>query len=191
MVAKIHTGPQEMGSATINSAWTFLRPEDCANYWAFAASDAQNYKAPKGPRRHDDVFDGLSAAIHKLGNRAPSRKSVIVGLPLAAKRLSADELQRGLLRLRERLLIEPGAQPFLTRAFCRWVQLSCRDALIASLEALQCGHDEVGNLVGEIPEHDGESAERAVMPLSQYLDARDLALVCYALAMNARPGALC
>ena len=185
MVAKIHTGPQEMGSATINSAWTFLRPEDCANYWAFAASDAQNYKAPKGPRRHDDVFDGLSAAIHKLGNRAPSRKSVIVGLPLAAKRLSADELQRGLLRLRERLLIEPGAQPFLTRAFCRWVQLSCRDALIASLEALQCGHDEVGNLVGEIPEHDGESAERAVMPLSQYLDARDLALVCYALAMNA------
>lgn len=185
MIAEVYTGPQDMRPATINSAWSLLCPEDRANYWKFAASDAQTYKAPQGPRRHDDVFDGLSAAINKLGNRLPSRKSVIVGLPLVTKRLSADELQRGLLRLREKLLIEPDAQHFLTRAFCRWVQISLRDVLIASLEVLQCRHDEVGNLIGEIPEHDDESAQRFLMPLAQYLSARDLTLVCYALAMNA------
>lgn len=185
MIAEVYAGLQDMRPPTINSAWTLLCSEDRANYWKFAASDAQNYKAPKGPRRHDEVFDGLSAAIHNLDHRAPSKKRGIVGIPRATKRLSADELQRGLLRLRERLLIEPDAQFFLTRVFCRWVQLSRRDALVASLEALQCGHDEVGNLVDDIPEHDDESAQRAVLPLAQYLSSRDLALVCYALAINA------
>ncbi|MDM0008386.1 hypothetical protein QTI51_26680 [Variovorax sp. J22G73] len=82
-------------------------------------------------------------------------------------------------------MIEPNAHHFLTNAFCRWVQLSRRDVLVSSLEALECGHDEVGNLVGAIPEHDDESAQQAIMPLAHNLDASDLALVCYALVMNA------
>lgn len=179
------TNPQVTVFATIASAWPLLSPVDRTNFWEFAAAEAQNYKVPVGPRRHDGVFDGLSSAIVSLGNRATSKKSAIVGLPLATKRLSANELQRGLLRHRDRLLNEPDAQRFLLASFCRWVQLSRRDALVASLEALQCPHDEVGNLKGKIPGHDEESARAALLPLAQVVDARDLALVCYALAINA------
>jgi hypothetical protein len=177
-------GAQPQKYASIQDVWVLVRPVDRATFWEFAAAEAQNHKATKGPRRSDDLYADLSAAIYDVDHKPAQRKSSVVGLPRATKRLSASDLQKAVRRLRDKLLQQPLAEGFLINSFCRWVQLSRTQVLVACLSALKCGHDEVGNLKGEIPAHSGQSSCNAVLPLAESIDPYDLALVCCALALN-------
>lgn len=174
----------DLSVASLDRVWAFLRSQDKGEFWDFAATDAQSYRPPKTQRRAEDMYSQLSSAIHALDHKPGPRKSLIVGLPRATRRLSSDELQKAIRRLRDKLLAEPQAREFLCVNFCRWVQVSRTQLLRACLSALRCAHDEVGNLRGAIPQHTPPSAQDAILPLTRQASPYDLALVCAALALN-------
>lgn len=175
--------PEGAEPVQLQAAWELLHTRDRSSFWDFAADEVQNYRPPKGPQRKDNIYDSLCAAVVDA-DRPITGKPAIIGFPRSVRRLSADELRRAVRRLKERLLVSGSAHEFLTRVYCRWTQYTKTPALLAALDALGCGHDEVGNLVGSIPRHDPSSAQQAIAEAAKSADPYELAVVCSAMALN-------
>ncbi len=165
-------------------AWDILSIEDRTHYWDFAVGELQNIRAPKGPPRAElSSYDALCAAVHELDGRAQN-KTGILGLPRTTKRLSGDELQKAIRRLKDRLIGNEYAQSFLIQVLSRWVQLAKLPALLGCLDALGCSHDEVGNRVGALPIVDEQIAIASITPVANKLGFYDVMVVCAALSAN-------
>src|SRR4029453_12489810 len=98
-------------------------------------------RAPKRTARTaSNDYDGLCAAIQAIERKA-SGKSTVSGIPRASRHLSIDELQRAVIRNREKLLLVPHAAGFLRRVYCHWIQEQKRDALLEVLDGFGCKHN--------------------------------------------------
>lgn len=174
---------ERMNLASFAVAWELLRPNERKNFWEFAAAEVQSFRPPKGPPRADSsIYDGLCAAISDV-DRGARGKTSVVGLPKAPKRLSSDELQKAVRRLKDKLIGAPYAQDFLITAYCRWVQAAKLKTLLPVLDAFGCKHNDVGTLVGSVPNITPEQAYTAILPLARQSQAHDVRVVCAALAL--------
>lgn len=166
-------------SLNLNSLLTLSTPEQTADFWKFAALEAK--QLPHRPWEHQR----LCLAIQEL-DRDIQRSRPTNSIPRVARRLSGSDTQKAVLRLKERLQTTPEGAHLVTSAFCRWVQLRCKPALLAVLNAMDCPCDENGTLTGPVPMLSSNDATSAVLPLLVQYDANQLALVCGTLVLSAR-----
>lgn len=155
-------------------------PPYATDFWKFAASEVK--KLSHHPREHLR----LCAAIQEL-DRHGQRPHPLTSLPRVARRLSAPDVQKAVLRFKERLLATADGADFVISAFCRWVQSTCKPTLLAVLHAVNCPCDENGTLKGPVPSITPSEATAAILPLLEQFEAEELALVCGALVLSGRP----
>ena len=169
---------------SIEKAWELLWEEERKDLWRFTGRSVQTLQAPKGvPRADFSEYDALCTAVQVLERKTPS-KSGVTGLPRATRRLSGDELQKAVLRHRERLFSAPHVSSFFTRVYCRWVQLSKTDLLLAVLDSFDCKHDEIGKLIGPMPRIDPDHAVSIVTELAGGKSPHQLCIVCAGLMLS-------
>lgn len=172
------------GRLDLKGGYALLGRNDQESFWKFAAREIVSGRAPKGvPRATGNPYDGLCAAVEDLERKGGSRPRQY-NLPRIVRRLSTDDLSRAVLRLKSRLLDDEYAEPALRNAYCRWVQVEKRAALVAGLRALDCESDEIGTLLGDVKHRDGELARRQLGALVGAHSAHDLSLVCAGLMVN-------
>lgn len=167
----------------IENVWSLLSPEERLNYWEFAGDEARNLDHKASRDHKPSTFLNLCVAVRNAG----SDKSVnrqIKHLPVVGRPLSADELRRSIRRLKEELLDQPLAKPFLTGALCKWVQNEHLTALLAVLDVVHCPRNELGDLKGAIPDFPPDAVNVSICQLASGHVAREMALACGALMLN-------
>ncbi len=172
------------GATSIEEACEILLEEERKDLWRFIGRSIQTLQVPKGvPRADYSEYDALCAAVKDLERKTPS-KSGVTGLPRATRRLSGDELQKAVLRHRERLFSAPSVLSFFNRVYCRWVQFSKTDLLLVVLDAFACKHDEIGKLIGPMPEIDPDHAVSVITELARSKSPHQLCIVCTGLMLS-------
>lgn len=161
----------------LNSLLKLSAPSQATDFWKFAASEVK-----KLPHRSRERLR-LCVAIQEL-DRDVHRPRSLTSLPRVARRLSTSEIEKAVLHFKERLLASADGVDFVTRAFCRWVQSTCKAALLAVLHVVNCPCDENGTLKGPVPSIYPSEATAAILPLLAQFEAKELALVCGALVLN-------
>ncbi len=161
----------------LNSLLKLSAPSQATDFWKFAASEVK-----KLPHRSRERLR-LCVAIQEL-DRDVHRPRSLTSLPRVARRLSTSEIEKAVLHFKERLLASADGVDFVTLAFCRWVQSTCKAALLAVLHAVDCPCDENGTLKGPVPSIYPSEATAAILPLLAQFEAKELALVCGALVLN-------
>ena len=117
-------------------------------------------------------------------DRGISRSRLFISAAPASRRLSAEDLQRAVSRLKSRLLQTTNGAPFVIQQFCAWTKAEYRSALLMVLDATGCPHDDKGVLNGEFPFLTVEVAAAAIDRLrAEYSDAT-LSVVCGALLVD-------
>lgn len=164
----------------LNSLLKLSTPSQATDFWMFAESEVK--KLPHRSREHLR----LCAAIQELGRDA-HRPRPLTSLPRVARRLSASDIQKAVSHFRERLLATTDGADFVTSAYCRWVQSTCKPALLAVLHVVNCPCDENGTLNGPVPSIYPSEATAAILPLLAQFEATELARVCGALVLSGRP----
>lgn len=154
-----------------------LSSDELADYWRFASSATK--ALTHNSIEHKQFCLSIKDAERSSRSALPAR-----GLPQVARRLSATDLQRAIVRLKERLLETPAGLRFAMNQFGYWIQDRYREPLLAVLDAMRCPHDEVGTLAGEVPEFSAEQAGENTIKLADVHHPRALALVCGALILN-------
>lgn len=185
MTSHVEDGaPEAMRGPALKDVLGLLSPGDVESLWQFACRYVQNLRVPKGaPNTAANDFDALCAAVSEAEHR-PQTRATIVGLPRTTKRLSVNELQKAVARLRDRLFVTSRAADVITTVFCQWVKLVKNKELVNVLDAVGCGHDEVGSLVGDIPELVDAEVLAAVSTLVGHDTVYDIVIVCAGLAIN-------
>lgn len=168
------TSQQDIDLPTV---WQLLSVEEQLEFWKYAGQHARDLS-------HDTaMFRKLCAAIRDAESNKPGGRPTRA-IRGAVRPLSSDDLRLGIGRLKGRLLDQPNAQPFLTGAFCSWIQDSRREALNAVLDAVNCPRDVRGTLKGVVPPFTPDDALRDICALVPIHTSHTLALVCGALMLN-------
>ena len=176
MIGNTSTEEKQQG-IDLRTVWQLLSVEEQREFWKYAGQHARDIS------HKTEIFRKLCAAIRDAETNK-TRGSQTKVVPSAVRPLSSDDLRLGISRLKDRLLAQPNAQPFLTGAFCNWIQYSRCEALKAVLDAVNCPHDERGTLKGEVPTFDPDDALRDICALAPVHTSHTLALVCGALMLN-------
>lgn len=165
------------GETRLKTVWQLLTEDDQREFWKYAGQHARKLN------HRSSVFRQLCAAL-KDAESGRSGVRPVTALVGAVRPLSSDDLQRGVGRLKSRLLDQPNAQPFLIVAFCNWIQDCHRAALSAVLDAVQCPHDERGSLKGSVPAFSPDVALQKIGALVLVHNPHSLAIVCGGLMLN-------
>ncbi|WP_157275552.1 hypothetical protein [Pelomonas sp. Root1444] len=161
-----------------------LADEDASDFWRFTARIVQTLHPPKRPSHTaPSDYDSLCSAVQNSERKVPV-KGGINGIPRASRRLSTDELQKSVLRLKDKLFSTPAVWPFFNKAFCRWIQAKRLETLLAILDAFNCAHDEVGVLTAPMPEVSIEQVDYVINSLSKEFRSYDLMVVCAGLMLD-------
>jgi hypothetical protein len=177
-------GEEDSAAFSLERAWGYLADDEKKDLWRFTARSVQTLQAPKGvTRAANSEYDALCAAVLQLERKAPSR-SAVNGLPRATRRLSGDELQKAVLKHKDRMFGAPYVDGFFTRTFCRWIQLTKTELLITVLDAFGCGHDEIGKLVGPMPDIDPSFAVDVTSELARTKSPHQLRVVFAGLMLS-------
>ena len=166
--------------------WSCLGEAEKASFWRFSVKDVLQIKVPssqKRPPTRDPIYDGLCNAIKAL-ERSGLNKPKETLLPSAARRISAEDLSKGVSRFRERLFDSADAHAYVVFSLCRWVQSSKLATLLRVLDTLGCQHNEFGVLVGNIPVVSSDFAMSTLLAEVEKYSPQDLALTCGALILN-------
>lgn len=170
-------GDEAAASLDLRSLLVLLTREQAAHFWRLAAAQAK--LLPHNRREHLAFCLAIQEA-----DRDDQKTRPASALPRIPRRLSGTDLQKAVLRLKQRLLATEAGGRHLASEFCRWVQLEHKTALLAILGAMNCPCDENGTLAGSVPIFTATEAESAILALATQFDATQLALVCGALVIS-------
>lgn len=154
---------------------------DQISLWRYAAGYAKRL-AHRG-REHAALCLAIKS-IDRGTSRSGPLGSSLIGVPRA---LSAEELQRAILRLKDRLLDAPAGVTFVAGQFGAWVQANQRELLVAVLDKFNCPHDERGFRTGPVPSYSAQQAETAIAELRAQYSAHSLGIVFGALIVDGLP----
>ena len=176
---KSETSREENGEIGLLTVWQLLTEDEQCEFWKYAGQHARELS------HRTNVFKQLCAALKdaESGRSGVRPANALVG---AVRLLSSDELRLGVSRLKSRLLDQPNAQPFLTGAFCKWIQDFHSAALNAVLNAVKCPHDDRGSLKGAVPPFSPEAALHDIGALVSVYSSHTLVLVCGGLMLNGK-----
>lgn len=147
------------------------------DFWRHVATAAK--RLPHSSKERASVC----LAVHDA-SRGGERSRLLGSLTPVARRLSAEDMQRAILRFKSQLLQTVTGAPFVIKHFCSWVQQEFLPVLLAVLDATECPHDQKGVFRGEFPLLSNSSAAAAIEKLRSQYDDVTLALVCSALVVD-------
>jgi len=170
------------GNVDLRAVWQLLTDEEQVEFWKFAGRYARDLK------HSNATFKRLCIALREA-DTAKSGSRPTITVPGSVRALSSDQLQRSIGKVKNRLLDQLNAEPFLIEAFCLWIQQSRLTELNAVLDSVKCLHNERGDLKGTIPDFQPDIAAREICALASTHGAHTLALVCGGLMLNEEPWA--
>lgn len=165
---------EQNNSFNLKEVLKALSDESVQDYWRYVGSQVRNL--------HTKKRELIQRAIYEL-ERPKGRQSVL-GLPISLRPVSDDDLQRQILRLKQRLLEHINAVRWLTSLFCFWVQETENHALISVLDQLGCPHDEAGNNLGSVPQFTASYAKTFVVSNCAKFGRESLQKVYGGLVLN-------
>jgi hypothetical protein len=179
------SGNVESRAFEIDDAYRIIGSNSQRRFWAFAARDIVSGSIPKGPpRAHGSSYDSMCAAVEDVERKKSANRLGASFVPRTPRRLSTDDLQKAILRARERLFASEFAKRPLTVAYSSWVQAEFSKPLVATLQALGCHCDERGTLIGEIQNTDSKLATERLTALSESFDVANLIVACSGLIVD-------
>lgn len=166
-------------SVELRSLIDQLTSAQAAEFWNFAAAQAK--LLTKSRSEHLDISLAIQESDREVG-----KARLAGGLPRIARRLSGTDIQKAVLRLKQRIVTNRAGAVFARNQFCRWVQTECKHELLAVLHVVHCPCDANGVLSGDVPVLTAIEAEALILPLVEQFDAGRLARVCGALVLSGR-----
>lgn len=167
----------EEQAAILSAALERLSIPRQQGFWRYVALIAKRLSHTS--REHARVC----LAVHDA-TRGGTRPRLLGSIAPVARRLSAEDMQRAVLRFKLHLLQTTTGAPFIIKYFCMWVQTEHLSALLAILDATECPHDNKGIFRGTFPVLTPAFALPAICSLLDQYDNETLALVCSALIVD-------